>query len=357
MDRRSFLVAAAALTAGCGSDGSDPTETTGATDATDSPTFVTPTGTQPPTPDDDAEVRQAIEGAREASSLVLRRIEVAGVVEDGRPGIVSEDGSVGRSEALSAAEELTVAARERLEAVSAHATGEQAQAVERLLRVTLYLRAKRFTHRSLLNAFLDYQLGQSQLRRNPTTATETFQNGLRHFERTGSFRSRATDRLETVVDRHGTVAVEGFDPEAERTELRAIGRIVDRFRPSCRGLAAFTRLARAVGRAELAYRREGDLREARAEFRLAATHASDAETAFRTALDRGIPTVTENRELACQTVEYREGAETAAAAMEEFLAGDDAAGEKLFDRYLRTYEQAGEVCSDGEQSGTSTGTT
>jgi hypothetical protein len=348
MDRRAFLAGVAAVAAGCSGGGTDATETATATDPTDSPTFVTPT--EPATPDSraDDDVRQVIERAREASSTALERIDAAGVVEDGQPGILSEDGSAGRSEELSAAEELTVAARERLETVSADATGEQERAVGRLLRFTLYLRAKRFTHRSLLNAFLDYQVGRSAVVRRPKDATEAFQDGLRQFERAGSFRSRTADRLETVLDREGTVAVEGFDPEAERAGLEDVDRIIRQFRPSCRGLAAYSRSLRSIARAERAYREDEAPAEAAPEFRVAATHAEEARSAFRTAVDREIPTAATHRGLACQMTELREGAETAALGMEEFAAGNDDEGRELYQRARQQVRNAGETCADEE---------
>lgn len=348
MDRRVFLAAAAAVAAGCSGGGADATETATSTNPTDSPTFVTPTGTVTSTPRDDDEVRQAIERAREASSAALERIDAAGVVEDGQPGILDEDGSAGRSEDLSAAEELTVAARERLETVSADATGEQERAVERLLRFTLYLRAKRFTHRSLLNAFLDYQVGQSALPHRPKDATEAFQDGLRRFERTESFQSRAADRLETVLEPDGTVAVEGFDPEDERAGLDDIGRISRQFRPSCRGLAAYSRSLRSITRAERAYRQDDAPAEAAPEFRVAATQAEEARSSFRTAVDREIPTAATHRGLACQMTELREGTETAALGMEAFAAGNDDEGRELYERARQQVRNASDTCADEE---------
>jgi hypothetical protein len=348
MDRRSFLVAAATVAAGCSGEADDAAQTATHTNATDSPTFVTQTDTATQTPRGDDEVRQAIEHARKASSAALKRIDAAGVVEDGQPGILSEDGSAGRSEDLSAAEESTVAARERLEAVSADATGAQERGVERLLRVTLYLRAKRFTHRSLLNAFLDYQVGRAAPTRRPAEATEAFQDGLRQFERTGKFRSRATDRLERVLDRDGTVAVARFDPAAERTELRAIRRIIHQFRPSCRGLAAYSRSLQSIARAEQAYRQDEKPAEAAPEFRIAATQAGDARSAFRAAVEHEIPTAATHRGLACRMVELREGLETAAAAMDGFAAGNDDEGQELYERARQRIRNASDTCAEGE---------
>lgn len=348
MDRRSFLVAAAAVAAGCSGKADDTAPTATTTNATDTPTFVTPTETATPEPRSDDGVRQAIERAREASAAALERIDAAGVVEDGQPGFLSEDGSAGRSEDLSVAEELTGAARERLEAVSADATGEQERAVERLLRFTLYLRAKRFTHRSLLNAVLSYQVGRSALPRRPKDATETLRDGLRQFERTGSFRSRAADRLEAVLDRGGPIAVEGFDPDAERAGLEDVARIIDQFQPSCRGMTAYSRSLRSIARAERAYRGADAPAKAAPEFRLAATHAEEARSAFRTAVDRDVPTGTMHRGLACQMAELGEGTETAALAMEEFAAGNSDSGQELYERARQQVRNASDTCADAE---------
>lgn len=202
MDRRSFVVAAAAFIAGCGGttdDGDEPTSRTGTTDA---PTFTTPSASPSPTPRPGA-VKAAIEESRSQLADALGAIEAAEVIEDDGPGIYSEDGSPGYSEGLSAAKERTVAARERLEAVSSDTTGEKAATVERLLRLSLYLRAKRFVHRGLLNAFIDYELGVGSLQQRPGEAAGTLQQGAERFGRANELRARARARLEEVRETKG----------------------------------------------------------------------------------------------------------------------------------------------------------
>jgi hypothetical protein len=354
MDRRSFLAGVAAVAAGCSGTGGDGESTPTATRAASSPTFTTETDPSTPSPRGTDAVGAAIDRARGELAGALQAIEAAEVVEGGTPGILSEDGSPGYSEELSAAEERTVAARERLEAVSDDATGEHNRAVERLLRLSLYLRAKRFTHRSLLNAFLDYRSGRQNLTRRPERAGETLQRGQRRFEQANRYRQQALDRLDALGEVEGTVAADGFDTGTERRELRTVERIVRQFRPSCRGFAAFTRLFRAARRATRAYEQAADPGTAAAEFRLVATHATEAERAFRTALDRDIPVVAAHRELLCLLERYREGAETAATAMEEIETGDTEAGRKLYERARRTYRTAESECT--AEGGTPTGT-
>lgn len=354
MDRRSFLAGVAAVAAGCSGTGGDGGSTPTATGATSSPTFTTETDPSSPSSRGTDAVGAAIERARRELAGALQAIEAAEVLEDGMPGILSEDGSPGYSEGLSAAEERTVAARERLEAVSDDTTGERDRAVERLLRLSLYLRAKRFTHRSLLNAFLDYRSGRQNLTRRPERAGETLQRGLRRFEQANRYRQQALDRLEALGEVEGTVAVEGFEPAAERRGLGVTERVIRQFRPSCRGFAAFTRLFRAATRATRAYEQAEEPGTAAAEFRLVATHATEAERAFRTALDRDIPVAAAHRELLCLLKRYREGAETAATAMEEIETGDTETGRELYERTRRIYRTAESECT--AEGGTPTAT-
>ena len=345
MDRRSFVVAVGGFIAGCGGTTDDRNEPTSRTETTDTPTFTTPSASPSPTPRE-ATVEAAIEASRSQLADALGAIEAAEVVEDGKPGIYSEDGSPGYSEGLSAAEERTVAARERLEAVSSDATGERERAVERLLRLSLYLRAKRFTHRGLLNAFIDYELGVRKVQQRPGEAAEAVQQAARRFERTNEFRARARARLEEVDDAEGAVAVDGFDPSTERDELRAIGRIVGRFRPSATGTAAFGRTLRSLIRAQRRYEGEADYGGAGEAFRAAATHAEAGVDPFRTAARRGIATAARHREFACRLSELREGARTGSDAMTAFAAGDESKGEELYDRYQRTVDGVNDTCAE-----------
>ena len=348
MDRRSFVVAAAAFIAGCGGTTDEGNEPTSRTETTDTPTFTTPSASPSPTPRAEA-VEAAIEESRRQLAGALGAIEAAEVVEDGGPGIYSEDGSPGYSEGLSAAEERTVAARERLEAVSSDAAGEQAATVERLLRLSLYLRAKRFVHRGLLNAFIDYELGVGSLQQRPGEAAETLQQGAERFGRANELRARARARLEEVGETEGSIAVDGFELPTERDGLRAAGRIVGRFRPSAAGFATFGLTLRSLSRAEERHRDDGDYEAARSAFQAAVSSAAEGASSLRTAARRGIATGAEHREFACRLSELEGGARAGADAMGAFAAGNESRGEDLYQQYRSAIENVTDTCAEAAE--------
>jgi hypothetical protein len=229
-------------------------------------------------------VKRAIETSRKELVTALERLDAAEVVVGGRVGIVSGN-AFAEYARVDPPRPPIRAARDRLDAVSDRATGEDQRAVNGLLFLSHYLLTRAAGQDDIVDGFSSFyradQALPGELKLEVARSAVGTMRGLAQHVTTAR---KALDRVEPRGD---AVGVAGFDLTAARNRQATFEAIASEFRPAFAGALSTMRALGLVSATRPAIER-GRFGQAEGFASTAVTATENARPRLDTALERDV---------------------------------------------------------------------